>query len=327
MEQSITHAVIPATSYDESQLSLIKNTISKDLTDQEFSLLVEVAKRTGLDLFTRQLYGIKRGGQMTIQTGIDGYRLMAARTGNLAGIDDAIFDTESEKHPGKASVTVWRFVHRQRVPFSATARWSEYSQEKSPMWGKMPYLMLGKCAEALALRKAFPAELSGIYTHEEMDQAESESAMVVNASEPTTTATTKQADVQQRMQQIEASAWEKLENYALELGFTREQFATSRAFHKTVAKTAAALDRYVQEQKELAEAATAMAEAQDLEDVQEAEAGWTDEVSWAKLERRSLAAKLHRTKSEWDGILEKTGGSYEDTLVLVEQAEANKGRH
>jgi hypothetical protein len=63
-------------------------------------------------------------------------------------------------------------VQGQRVPFTAKARWSEYHQDKSPMWSKMPYLMLGKCAEALALRKAFPAELSNVYTQEEMDQAD-----------------------------------------------------------------------------------------------------------------------------------------------------------
>jgi hypothetical protein len=77
-------------------------------------------------------------------------------------------------------------VEGTRVPFTASARWKEYVQEKdeyedsrktgkkvpAAMWAKMPYLMLGKVAEALALRKAFPNDLSGIYTHEEMQQAD-----------------------------------------------------------------------------------------------------------------------------------------------------------
>src|SRR5215469_6010398 len=176
-------ALAPVITYDEQQLSLIKNTLTKSLSDQEFRLLVEVAKRTGLDLFTRQIYGIKRGDQMTIQTGIDGYRLLASRTGDLAGIDDATYvDTDTDV-PRTATVTVWRFVHGQRVPFTATARWSEYRQDSGPMWKRMPYLMLGKCAEALALRKAFPAELSGIYTNEEMDQADNTTAPMVTVAE------------------------------------------------------------------------------------------------------------------------------------------------
>jgi len=109
---------------------------------------------------------------MVIQTGIDGYRLTAARTRAHAGTDDAIFDSEDEDYPNKATTTVYRFVQGQRVPYTATARWSEYCQENGPGWKRMPYLMLAKCSEALALRKAFPAELSGLYTHEEMLQAE-----------------------------------------------------------------------------------------------------------------------------------------------------------
>jgi hypothetical protein len=71
---------------------------------------------------------------------------------------------------------VYKLVGGLRCAFSSSARWKEYCQEASPMWKKMPFLMLAKCAEALALRKAFPAELSGVYTHEEMMQADTEPA-------------------------------------------------------------------------------------------------------------------------------------------------------
>lgn len=161
----------PATWNDQEQ-TLIKSQIAQGCSDLELQLFAKVCQRTGLDPFARQVYAIKRGDKMTIQTGIDGYRLMAARTGSLAGIDDAEYDNEETDHPAWAKVTVYRLVQGQRAPFTAKARWSEYKQDKSPMWGRMPYLMLGKCAEALALRKAFPAELSGIYTQEEMDQAD-----------------------------------------------------------------------------------------------------------------------------------------------------------
>ena len=64
---------------------------------------------------------------------------------------------------------------------AATAIWGEYAQPSGPMWKKMPHLMLAKCAEALALRRAFPAELSGVYIKKEMDQADSEPLVTVEA--------------------------------------------------------------------------------------------------------------------------------------------------
>lgn len=156
------------------QIELIKNTVAKDATNDELKLFLYTAQRTGLDPLTRQIHFVKRAGRATIQTGIDGYRAIAERTGNLAGIDDAKYEIGETGAPVTATVTVYRFVKNTKVSFTASARWNEYVPPggQSFMWQKMPYLMLGKVAEALALRKAFPLNLSGIYTNEEMDQAE-----------------------------------------------------------------------------------------------------------------------------------------------------------
>ena len=169
--------------FSREQVEIIKRTIAPDLTDLELSFFLEVARVTGLNPLQRQVYAIKRRDfqsgidKMTIQTGIDGYRAVAARTGQHAGTTDATYDSEDGDCPRWARVTVYRLVGVVKAEFTATARWAEYRQAKrdgAPMglWGKMPYLMLAKCAEALALRKAFPAELSGVYTHEEMQQAD-----------------------------------------------------------------------------------------------------------------------------------------------------------
>lgn len=178
------------------QVDLIKATIAKDATDDELKLFLYQAKRTGLDPLSRQLHFVKRNqkrlvnGQWvdvkvaTIQTGIDGYRTIAARTGEYAGSDDAEYtEVQASKYPKVAKVTVYRIVQGQKVGFSASARWDEYAQSYNGklgnMWEKMPYLMLAKCAEALALRKAFPQELSGIYTSEEMGQADNDTTPAV----------------------------------------------------------------------------------------------------------------------------------------------------
>lgn len=173
--------VTPELSFNERQIALIKSQIAPGVSDGELALFLEVCRSTGLNPLLKQIYAIKRKSgdenRMTIQTGIDGYRLLAARTGTLAGIDDPTYDIEDGKHPNRATVTVYRLIAGQRVPFTATARWREYAgltKDGNPvaMWAKMPWLMLGKCAEALALRRAFPAELSGVYTGEEMAQAD-----------------------------------------------------------------------------------------------------------------------------------------------------------
>ncbi len=192
--------------WNAEQVQLIKNTVAKGATDDELKLFLYTAKRTGLDPLTKQIHFVKRGFQMTVQTGIDGYRAIAERTGQLGGIDDAVYDTDNSddplvEHPNKASVTVYRFVNGQRVSFTASARWTEYAPNDKMgfMWKKMPYLMLGKCAEALALRKAFPNDLTGLYTNEEMQQADSP---VETQPKPSYTSKSQEPEVQEEYKDI-----------------------------------------------------------------------------------------------------------------------------
>jgi phage recombination protein Bet len=173
VEQSKALATIPDSPWTNEQVALIKRTVADGATNDELALFLNHARKMGLDPLARQIHFVKRQDKGTIQVAIDGFRLIADRTGKYAGNDDPEYGIESNGHPIWAKVTVWKLVGGQRCPFTATARWEEYCPKGNQgfMWNKMPYLMLGKCAEALALRKAFPAELSGTYIPEEMDQA------------------------------------------------------------------------------------------------------------------------------------------------------------
>jgi len=148
---------------------------------------MHICERTGLDPLARQIYCIGRFGsdglEWSVQTGIDGFRVIAERSRQYAGQDEAEWLTESGEwvpafvkqlhgdHPLAARVKVYR--HDWDRPMVGIATWDEYAQTKrngelTSMWKDRGPGQLAKCAEALALRKAFPQDLSGLYTDDEM---------------------------------------------------------------------------------------------------------------------------------------------------------------
>jgi phage recombination protein Bet len=193
--------------WDEGYQRLVKQTVlqpspraNREATNAELALFAEQCVRTGLNPFLRQIYGIYRydsrvGGEvMQVQVAIDGFRLTAERTGKYegqtpvqwCGSDGVWVDVWLKQDPPAAARVG---VHKTgfREPLIAVALFSEFlqtSKEGKPIgqWPTMPAHMIGKCAEALALRKAFPAELSGLYTDDEMPPEPTAVAVTVGES-------------------------------------------------------------------------------------------------------------------------------------------------
>lgn len=168
------------------QLELLKRTVARGATDDEFRIFVEVCQRRHVDPFSKMVYLVKRWNsqtrqeEMALQSSIDYFRLTAERNGKYAGQvgpewcgQDGVWkDVWLAKDPPRAArVGVLRSDFKE--PLYAVALWDSYVQKKKDgtvthFWAAMGPLMLGKCAEALAIRRAFPEDLAGLYTSDEM---------------------------------------------------------------------------------------------------------------------------------------------------------------
>lgn len=178
---------------DDQAVALITATYAKGCTPEELQLFIQVCNRTGLDPFARQIYAVKRYDRregrevMTTQISIDGARLIAQRSREYAGQtpvwycgeDGEWTDLWIRKFGPLVAAKVGVYRRGFAEPLWATATWEQYAVSMTdregkrclaPMWQQFGPLMLGKCAEMLALRKAFPMELSDLYTEEEMGQ-------------------------------------------------------------------------------------------------------------------------------------------------------------
>jgi phage recombination protein Bet len=180
-----------ALSFNDADKKNLKNSICKTLDDNEFETFIKVCVDSRLNPFKRQIYAIKRSGKggpvVTYQTGIDGFRAIAGRTGQHVNTkifwkakgEDWVDFWEEDAPPVAAKAEVYKSGSPE--PFVATARFKSYKVNTNPLWNSMPENMIAKCAEALALRKAFPEDLSGLHSAEEMAQADHQGAHVIEA--------------------------------------------------------------------------------------------------------------------------------------------------
>lgn len=148
--------------------------IPANTPDDQIRVFAQICKERGLSPFSKEIHLVGYGNNYSVIVGINGFRKIAAETGQLAGVDDAKFNLTSDgkyftaaelkaqnKLPISATVTVYRLMGGVRCPFTHTAIFSEFSSGKQK-WQSMPFQMIAKVAEAFALRKGFSDRLTGL---------------------------------------------------------------------------------------------------------------------------------------------------------------------
>lgn len=186
----------------DAQIRIIRLTVARACTDAEFDHFIAVAERTGLDPLRRQISAIVLNDRdpdkrsMLPQVTIDGLRAIAARHGDYRPMEGApVIEVDPDKieldiNPlgiVRAQVTVWRRFDEAWFAITGEAWWDEYAALSDPAegetqeprarklaqsWRRMGRVLIAKCAEAQALRRGWPEDLSGLYSEEELNRAE-----------------------------------------------------------------------------------------------------------------------------------------------------------
>lgn len=185
--------------FTSQQVTVLRHLGVDGADDDDLDVFFHVAKRTKLDPFARQIYMIGRNSydqradrwvtKQTIQTGIDGYRLIGRRAADAARARISVSAPEWAHEDGTwrpVWVKAWGSpigaritITRDGEPFVGVALFEEYAQTKrngdlTSMWAQRPAGQIAKCAEALAWRLAFPQDLAGVYVEEELQHADRE---------------------------------------------------------------------------------------------------------------------------------------------------------
>lgn len=182
---------LPALQMDEAELmTVLQSSLYPGASPASIKMVLGYCRATGLDPMQKPVHIVPMWDGKTqqmrdvVMPGIGMYRTQAARTG-CAGVSEPDFGPDVTEAIGGQQITfpVWCRVTVKRkiatgeiVEFTAKEFWKENyavrgGKEKSiapnAMWTKRPYGQIAKCAEAQALRKAFP-EIGSEPTSDEM---------------------------------------------------------------------------------------------------------------------------------------------------------------
>jgi len=162
---------IEISGYKHDEIDTIKSVLGFRMSDIDLKVFLHICRKTNLCPIRRQIYAIPRGNKMTVQTSIDGFRLIAERTGCYAPGRTSQFHYDDKGNLLAATAYVKKLAGGVWHEVGEQALLCEYLGQ-TPFWKKMPSVMLSKVAEMRALRRAFPDALSGLLGDEEMDQAD-----------------------------------------------------------------------------------------------------------------------------------------------------------